>query len=70
MEWWLLTFILGAILSLFLPIVPELFYLILFFCFFILCLIFKPLRSSSGLFLGAVWLIFCGWQYQDILGWF
>ena len=66
MEWWLLTFTLGAILSLFLPIVPDLFYLIVFISLFVLSLSYKPFRSSSGLFLGATWLIFSGWQYQDI----
>jgi len=58
MDWWLLTFFLGAILSLFLPIVPELFQLILILVLALTFFYFKPLRSSSGLWFGAVWMLF------------
>jgi len=63
MDWWLASFFLGAILSLFLPIVPDLFVL---FLLLLLSVIFfsyrlnsaKPLRLSSGLFFGASWMLF------------
>ncbi|TPH14030.1 DNA internalization-related competence protein ComEC/Rec2 [Litorilituus lipolyticus] len=54
MDWWLFTFFLGAILSLFLPIVPALFQLILLLLIAIVFFYFKPLRSTSGLLFGAI----------------
>ncbi len=64
MDWWLLTFFLGAILSLFLPEVPaisQLFLLIfLAFGFFR----HKSLRRSSGLFFGSAWLLIHAYIYQ------
>jgi len=66
MERWLFTFFIGAILSLFLPIVPEFSHLL--FCLFfavIFCLI-KRLRSFSGLFFGCAWLLSAGFSYQNI----
>jgi competence protein ComEC len=66
MERWLFTFFIGAILSLFLPIVPE-FSQLLFCLFFaaIFCLN-KSLRSFSGLFFGCAWLLSAGFSYQNI----
>lgn len=57
MEWWLLTFFLGAILSLFLPIVPEfsLLLLILILCSLLCCL--KKAQSPIILILGACWVL-------------
>jgi competence protein ComEC len=66
MERWLFTFFIGAILSLFLPIVPDFSHLL--FCLFfaaIFCL-FKRLRSFSGLFFGCAWLLSAGFSYQNI----
>ena len=66
MERWLFTFFIGAILSLFLPIVPDFSHLL--FCLFfasIFCL-FKRLRSLSGLFFGCAWLLSAGFSYQNI----
>ena len=54
MDWWLFTFFLGAILSLFLPIVPALFQLFLLLLIAIVFFYFKPLRSTSGLLFGAL----------------
>ena len=66
MERWLFTFFIGAILSLFLPIVPD-FSQLLFCLFFaaIFCL-FQRLRSFSGLFFGCAWLLSAGFSYQNI----
>lgn len=57
MDWWLLTFFLGAILSLFLPEVPAVFQLFLLLCLAIGFFCHKNLRLSSGLWFGACWLL-------------
>ncbi|MEW6983381.1 DNA internalization-related competence protein ComEC/Rec2 [Colwelliaceae bacterium 6471] len=64
MERWLITFLLGAILSLFLPIVPALFHVFLsliIFCAFV-CL--KNVRFFSGFFLGVAWILWHAVQYS------
>lgn len=64
MDWWLFTFFIGAIFSLFSPIVPAIFQL---FCFLFLALFifyYKPLRTSSGLLFGAIFVLFHGMDYQ------
>ena len=66
MDWWLLSFFVGAILSLFLPIVPEIFTLILFIILGIASCLYKKLRITSGLFFGIVWLLYNGFQYENI----
>ncbi|WDE00642.1 DNA internalization-related competence protein ComEC/Rec2 [Thalassomonas actiniarum] len=65
MDWWLLSFFLGAILSLFLPIVPALFYLSLFFITVIGHYYYKPLKNSSGLVLGLLWMMLHAYLYQN-----
>jgi len=67
MDWWLLTFFLGAILSLFLPEVPAVFQLFLLFCIAIGCYCHKKLRLSSGLWFGALWLLSQAYLYQNQL---
>lgn len=66
MDWWLASFFLGSILSLFLPIVPELFVLILLILFSIILFLYKPLRLSSGLFFGASWMLYNAFNYQNL----
>ncbi|WP_281556726.1 DNA internalization-related competence protein ComEC/Rec2 [Thalassomonas sp. RHCl1] len=66
MDWWLLSFFLGAILSLFLPIVPALFYLSLFFITVIGHYYYKPLKNVSGLVLGLLWMMLHAYLYQNI----
>jgi len=72
MDWWLANFFLGSILSLFLPIVPDIFVL---FSILLLSIIFffystngrngrKPLRLSSGLLFGMSWMLFNGFEFQ------
>ena len=65
MDWWLLSFFIGAILSLYLPIVPEIFILLLFISLAIALFFNKKTRSASGLFLGMTWMLFNGFQYNN-----
>ncbi len=67
MDWWLLTFFLGAILSLFLQEVPAIF--TLFLLIFITMGFFshQNLRSSSGFIFGALWILSQAYLYQHLL---
>ncbi|GAW96982.1 MULTISPECIES: DNA internalization-related competence protein ComEC/Rec2 [Colwellia] len=67
MDWWLLTFFLGAILSLFLPEVPAIFQLFLLLCLAIGFYCHKRLRSSSGIWFGACWLLGQAYLYHHQL---
>ncbi len=67
MDWWLLTFFLGAILSLFFQEVPTLFQLFLLLFIAIGFISHKKLRSSSGLCLGALWILAQAYLYQSLL---
>lgn len=74
MDWWLACFFLGAIFSLFSPIVPDIF--VLFSLIFTSILFFyypsrinrsfKPLRLSSGLLFGASWMLFNAVNFQQL----
>jgi competence protein ComEC len=66
MERWLFTFFIGAILSLFLPIVPDLSQVFICFCIAVTLFLIKKLRSYSGLFFGCAWLLSAGASYQNI----
>ena len=71
MDWWLASFFLGAILSLFLPIVPDLFVLFLLLllaiCFFYVTVnSSKPLRLSSGVFFGMSWMLLSAFDFQQV----
>lgn len=66
MDWWLASFFLGSIISLFLPIVPDLFVLFLLLLLSIILFLYKPLRLSSGLFFGASWMLLNAFQYQSL----
>ena len=71
MDWWLASFFLGAIFSLFLPLVPDLFVL---FSLLLLSIIFfyspfssnKPLRLTSGMLFGASWMLFNAFNFQHL----
>lgn len=70
MDWWLASFFLGAIFSLFLPIVPDLFALfsliLLSILFFYVSFNFnKPLRLSSGLLFGISWMLLNAFNFQN-----
>lgn len=65
MDRWLGTFFIGAILALFMPLVPDLFFVYLFFFFALLCLFSNKLRKTSGLLFGAGWIVFCSVQFNQ-----
>lgn len=65
MDWWLLSFFIGAILSLFLPIVPEIITLLLFISLAVALFAFKSTRSTSGLFIGIAWMLLNGVNYDN-----
>ncbi|MEW6992697.1 DNA internalization-related competence protein ComEC/Rec2 [Colwelliaceae bacterium MEBiC 14330] len=65
MDWWLLTFFLGAILSLFLPEVPAIFQLIVLIFIAFGCFSHKVFRSSSGFLIGAAWMLLHAYCYQS-----
>jgi len=67
MDWWLLTFFLGAILSLFLPEVPAISQLFLLLCLAIGFYCYKNSRSSSGLWFGALWILSQAYLYHSQL---
>lgn len=65
MDWWLASFFLGAIFSLFLPIVPDFFVLFLLILLSIIFFCCKPLRLTSGGLFGASWMLFSAFNYQS-----
>jgi len=66
MDKWLLLFFLGAILSLFLPIVPTLFYIVLLLAL-VVALIIRKNYAITGLLLGCCWILLQGYLYQTTL---
>jgi competence protein ComEC len=66
MDRWLFTFFLGAILSLFLPIVPDVSQLFISLSLALLFSFIKCLRNYSGLFFGCSWLLIAGISYENI----
>lgn len=67
MDKWLLMFFLGAILSLFLPIVPALFYIVLLLTAVLGIIISKRMIYLTGFLLGSAWILFNGFNYQHSL---
>ncbi|WP_286269377.1 DNA internalization-related competence protein ComEC/Rec2 [Thalassotalea hakodatensis] len=66
MDRWLSSFLIGALLSLFLPIVPSLFYVLLFTLLSLIVGIFLTNKSLAWFCLGIAWLLYHGAQYEDI----
>jgi len=66
MDRWLFTFFLGAILSLFLPIVPDFFQLFISLSLALFFSLIKCLRNYSGLFFGCSWLLIAAISYENI----
>lgn len=64
MDWWLITFLLGALLSLFLPIVPTLFYVLLFITLSLISYFFVSTRKFAGVLAGCAWLLWHASIYQ------
>lgn len=65
MDWWLITFFLGALLSLFLPAVPTIFSVVLLIVLSCCMFSFAKTRKYTGLTLGAAWLLLHGSVYQN-----
>jgi len=66
MDWWLLSFFIGAIFSLFLPIVPEISNLLLFITLAAALFCYQPLRNTSGVFFAIAWLLSNGFVYNSV----
>ena len=66
MDWWLITFFLGALLSLFLPTVPTIFCVVLLIVLAGVIFFFAKTRKFTALILGCVWLQFHGALYQEV----
>ncbi len=67
MEWWLLTFFLGAILSLFLPIVPEISLLFLILIVAFILFRFHQLRLLAVLIFAGCWLLMSASHQRNTL---
>ncbi|WP_448246737.1 DNA internalization-related competence protein ComEC/Rec2 [Thalassotalea agariperforans] len=67
MDRWLLTFFLGALLSLFLPIVPEISYVIFLTVLALACSLLKLSRQLVAFILGCIWMLFNGANYNQAL---
>tara|TARA_R110000737_G_scaffold132041_3_gene163727 strand:- start:17065 stop:19569 length:2505 start_codon:yes stop_codon:yes gene_type:complete len=67
MEWWLLTFFFSAILSLFLPIVPEFSLLLVILLLSLLLIFIKKLRLIAIAIFAAVWILIAGSEQENIL---
>ena len=66
MERWLLSFLIGALSSLSLPIVPSKHYVILLIGVAMIFVVINKTRAISGFFFGFAWLLFHGSIYQNI----
>ncbi|GLX79806.1 ComEC family protein [Thalassotalea insulae] len=67
MDWWLMSFFTGALLSLFLPIVPSLFYFVVTIALALLIYFFKATRLLTGVLLGSAWMLWSAASYQSVL---
>ncbi|MGJ8693400.1 MAG: DNA internalization-related competence protein ComEC/Rec2 [Thalassotalea sp.] len=67
MDWWLITFFIGAILSLFLPIVPAFSYVIFLTALSLLLFYLKRARKAIGLLFGILWILFTAAIYNQAL---
>lgn len=67
MEWWLLTFFFSAILSLFLPIVPEFSLLFLFLLSSLALIFIAKFRLLATILFAVTWVLIAGVQFQQRL---
>ncbi|WP_353518235.1 DNA internalization-related competence protein ComEC/Rec2 [Thalassotalea sp. SU-HH00458] len=65
MDWWLITFFLGALLSLFLTTVPTIFCVVFSLVVASILFYWPKTRKYTGLFLGLAWLLYHGTIYQE-----
>lgn len=66
MDRWLISFIQGALLSLFFTSQPSVFYINVFIILGLLCLCLKKLRFIGAILLGVSWVHYHGVVYNDI----
>ncbi len=66
MDWWLFSFFIGAILSLFLPIVPAIFHVLLVIILAIVVFNHSSTKKLTAFLLGSAWMLFNGALYQTI----
>ncbi|WP_440875484.1 DNA internalization-related competence protein ComEC/Rec2 [Thalassotalea sp. PLHSN55] len=66
MERWLLTFFIGALCALVMPVTPTPYYVTLFAIVAMLFIATKCMKVYSGFFIGLAWLLFNGWTYNNI----
>lgn len=67
MEWWLLTFFISAILSLFIPIVPEFYLLLALLLVSVLFIFTAKFRFVAIAIFALAWILLAGSQYQNAL---
>jgi competence protein ComEC len=67
MEWWLLTFFFSAILSLFIPIVPEFSLLLIILLVSLIFIFIGKFRFMAIAVFAVVWILIAGSQYQGTL---
>ncbi|MBA6328005.1 DNA internalization-related competence protein ComEC/Rec2 [Colwellia sp. MB02u-6] len=67
MEWWLLTFFFSAILSLFIPIVPEFSLLLIILLVSLIFIFIGKFRFIAIAVFAVVWILIAGSQYQGTL---
>ena len=67
MEWWLLTFFFSAILSLFLPIVPEFSLLLIILLLSLLLIFINKFRLVAIASFAVAWILIAGSQQESIL---
>ena len=70
MDKWLFTFFLGALLSLFLPIVPAIFHIVLLLSLALALIITKQPLHYTGFLFGGAWILYQGVSYQNDLAQF
>ncbi len=67
MDKWLFTFFLGALLSLFLPIVPAIFHIVLLLSLAFVLILKKPVINYTGFLFGSAWILAQDIAYQNDL---
>ena len=67
MEWWLLTFFISAILSLFLPLVPEFSLLLIILMMSLVLLFSAKFRLMAISAIAIIWILLAGSQYKHTL---
>jgi len=67
MERWLFAFFVGAVFSLFLPVIPSTYYVIIFIALAMLFVGWKPYKSLSGFFFACAWMMYSAFDFNNAL---